>query len=445
MKRRRSSNKKTDKNQYLRKDQRGMRSFVKPVDNFTSTSRGNSRTNSRNTSNSQTGSRRSTRNLNTSGYKKSQRSSYVHRNTRNNYFDSRRDSLGSIPNLGSLDLEVKNSLKNGGSRASGGSYRSSRRRLSIGGSGEIPTSIEPKKGSRVKRNREKKRTRGSSRRMSIDKQNGMKGIVLDQKKKKPSAKKETFQFNFDEYEKDFKIYEKLNKFILNSNSKKSVFKEHIKANKENFELLKERIKSDKWLGLDLKPLHEFFILCVTKGVSIKSVKWRMFSILSTFFMNYFGSPELELSHLQGFFKLLRELNKKENPLYLNPFIYRSWAKILTTKNYLYLHDEEFLKCLFLSLTELYANDLNYIKFNLIDQKNITINKKLIPTFSFSQMIGIFTKPFYMNVLLKCPKCSKQIATICRLTIELLSSIQKIKYNYLFLFSDPVTTLLLLNK
>ena len=278
--------------------------------------------------------------------------------------------------------------------------------------------------------------------MSIDKQNGMKDVVIVENKVPP--KEDGFMFNFEQYEKDFKVYEKLNAFVLTS-LEKSNFKEHIKQKKDDFDLLKDFIKSDKWTGLDLMPLHSFFVLCVTQGVSIKSIKWRMFSIISTFFHNFFGSPKLQQSHLEGFFKLLTELNKKENPLYLNPFIYRSWAKILSSKNYLYLHEPEFIKCLFVNLSELYINDLNYIKFNLVDQKNITINKKLIPTFSFSQFIITFTKPFYMSILLKCPKCTKQIVTLCKLSLVLMGSIKKIKYNYLFLFSDPITTLLILIK
>lgn len=168
--------------------------------------------------------------------------------------------------------------------------------------------------------------------------------------------------------------------------------------------------------------------------------------MSTFFIcNIGNSNELKERHVNGFFFVLDEFNRDSIRLYNDYLVYKSWAKILFFKKLLYFHDEKFVKNLFRKLSDQYVQDMNYIMFNLTVTKNFILNKKLIPTISFSQIVPTFMKPFYMSYILKNKACITQIIQLVQLPIKLMELAPKMQSKYLFLLIDPISTLLLITK
>lgn len=75
--------------------------------------------------------------------------------------------------------------------------------------------------------------------------------------------------------------------------------------------------------------------------------------MSTFFLSYVGNPDLSVKHIEGFFFVVKELNRDEIQLYNNFMVYKAWAKILTHKRALYLNEPKVIKCLFRNLGDAY--------------------------------------------------------------------------------------------
>lgn len=85
----------------------------------------------------------------------------------------------------------------------------------------------------------------------------------------------------------------------------------------------------------------------------KQIKAYILTIMSTFFLSYVGNPDLSIKHIDGFFFVVKELNRDEIQLYNNFMVYKAWAKILTQKRTLYLNDPKVIKCLFKNLSDTY--------------------------------------------------------------------------------------------
>lgn len=88
-------------------------------------------------------------------------------------------------------------------------------------------------------------------------------------------------------------------------------------------------------------------------------------------------------------------------------------------------------------------DLNFIKFHTTVSKTLVINKKKLPLITFANVITGFTKPFYMQMLLKNKSCSKLLVKLCELPLLLLENVPKTDSKFLFLLTDPITVLLVL--
>ena len=82
--------------------------------------------------------------------------------------------------------------------------------------------------------------------------------------------------------------------------------------------------------------------------------------MCTFFLSYVGNPDLACKHIDGFFFVIRELNRDEIQLYNNFMVYKAWAKILFIKRTLYLHDPKVIKCLFKNLSDTYVQGIMLI-------------------------------------------------------------------------------------
>jgi hypothetical protein len=168
--------------------------------------------------------------------------------------------------------------------------------------------------------------------------------------------------------------------------------------------------------------------------------------MSTFFIcNIGNSKELKAKHVNGFFFVLNEFNRDSIRLYNDYVVYKAWAKILFSKKLLYLHTETFVENLFKKLSDQYVQDMNYIMFNLTVTKNFILNKKLIPTISFSQLVPAFTKPYYMSYILKNKSCVTHITQLIHLPIKLMELAPKMQSKFLFLLIDPISTMLLIIK
>ena len=76
--------------------------------------------------------------------------------------------------------------------------------------------------------------------------------------------------------------------------------------------------------------------------------------MSTFFLSYIGNPDLAPKHIDGFFFVVKELNRDEIRLYNNFMVYKAWAKILSLRRTMYLNDPQVIKCLFKNLADSYV-------------------------------------------------------------------------------------------
>lgn len=168
--------------------------------------------------------------------------------------------------------------------------------------------------------------------------------------------------------------------------------------------------------------------------------------MSTFFICNIGNPkELKAKHVNGFMFIVNEFNRDSIRLYNDYMVYKAWAKILFSKKLLYLHSEKFIENLFKKLSDQYVQDMNYIMFNLTVTKNFILNKKLIATISFSQIIPAFLKPYYMSYILKNKICINHITQLIHLPIKLMELAPKMQSKFLFLLIDPISTMLLVVK
>ena len=126
------------------------------------------------------------------------------------------------------------------------------------------TSLSKKLSSR---NTSKHKSRISSLASLGDIRNGSIDLAPKVRKNKKMKTMEGGMFNFEEVDNEYQELEKVTKFLKLSLKSKNI-KEYIKKNQEVFDIFIDRVDSGRWMGIDLRSMHGFFVKCFKNKVNI---------------------------------------------------------------------------------------------------------------------------------------------------------------------------------
>lgn len=131
-------------------------------------------------------------------------------------------------------------------------------------------SVNKPKGRKNKsRARVRNRSRTSLSNVRSEIRNGSLDLAPKVRKNKVIRERESEMFNFDDMDQDYFELEKITSFLRTSLKSKNL-KEFIKANQEVFDNFIDRVDSGKWMGIDLRSMHGFFIKCFKNKVLLSS-------------------------------------------------------------------------------------------------------------------------------------------------------------------------------
>lgn len=111
----------------------------------------------------------------------------------------------------------------------------------------------------------KNRSRVSSMNMRSEVRNGSLDLAPKVRKNKVIKERDSEMFNFDDLDQDYFELEKITSFLRTSLKSKNL-KEFIKSNQVVFDNFIDRVDSGKWMGIDLRSMHGFFIKCFKNKV-----------------------------------------------------------------------------------------------------------------------------------------------------------------------------------
>ena len=74
-------------------------------------------------------------------------------------------------------------------------------------------------------------------------------------------------FNFENVDNEYQELESITKFLKESLKSKNI-KECIKSNQEIFDVFIDRIDCGRWMGIDLRSMHGFFVKCFKNKVNL---------------------------------------------------------------------------------------------------------------------------------------------------------------------------------
>ena len=123
-----------------------------------------------------------------------------------------------------------------------------------------------------RKNSRRKTNLSHSRQSSLSSKSDLRNGSLDlaPKVRQNKKMKGSGMLNFESIDEDYYELEKITSFLKTSLKSKNL-KEFIKTNQSVFDNFIDRIDSGKWMGIDLRSMHGFFIKCF-KIFNLKGVK-----------------------------------------------------------------------------------------------------------------------------------------------------------------------------